>query len=149
MPLVALVSLSSPIVSCSMINILIQLCLWPMVYVLNNILTLGVLRSAISHLPGCVCPWTFFQNIGLNMILSDPLMSRNFCMLGLGQVRGMMTHIGKCEEIRLKPKIWCHDAIYHEADHYRKWTHSMFAFSDLDRPMLLLFSEFLVVCFLK
>ena len=27
----------------------------------------------LSHLPGCFCPWNFFQNIGFNMVLSDPL----------------------------------------------------------------------------
>ena len=41
-----------PIVSCSMIMRLIPGCLWPLVSVLNNILTLGILRSAISHLLG-------------------------------------------------------------------------------------------------
>ena len=29
----------------------------------------------IPHLPGCFCPWTFFQNIGFNMVPSDPCMS--------------------------------------------------------------------------
>ena len=37
--------------------------------------TIGIWRSAISHLPWCVCPWTFFQNIGFNMVPSDPFMS--------------------------------------------------------------------------
>ena len=64
-----------PIVSCSMINSPIPGCLWPLVFVLNNFLTLGILCSAISHLPGCFCPWTFFQNIGFNMVPSDPFMS--------------------------------------------------------------------------
>ena len=64
-----------PIVSCSMIKILILRYLWPLVFVLNNILTLGIWRSAISHLPGCFCPCTFFQNIGFNMAPSDPFMS--------------------------------------------------------------------------
>ena len=62
-----LFSLVSPIVSCSMINRLLLGCLWPLVFVLNNILTLGIWRSAISHLPGLFCPWTFFQNIGFNI----------------------------------------------------------------------------------
>ena len=39
-----------PIVSCSMINSLILGCLWPLVVVLNTVLTLGFWRSAISHL---------------------------------------------------------------------------------------------------
>ena len=56
-----------PIVSCSMTNSLILGCLWPSVLVLNNTLILGIWCSAISHLPGCFCPWTFFQNIGFNM----------------------------------------------------------------------------------
>ena len=28
------------------------------------------------------CPWTFFQNIGFNMVLSDPLMSHLATQLG-------------------------------------------------------------------
>ena len=71
-----------PIVSCSMINSLILGCLWPLVFVLNNILTLGIWHSAISHLPGCFCPWTFFQNIRFNMVLSDPFMSHLATQLG-------------------------------------------------------------------
>ena len=62
-----LFSLVSPIVSCSMINSVILGCLWPLVFVLNNILTLGIWRSAISHLPGCFAPEPFFFRI------SDPL----------------------------------------------------------------------------
>ena len=42
-----------PIASCSMINSLILGCLWPLVFVLNNILILVIWRSAISHLSGC------------------------------------------------------------------------------------------------
>ena len=45
-------------------------------------LTLGILRSAIAHLPGCFCPWTFFQNIGFNMVPSDPLTSHLDTQLG-------------------------------------------------------------------
>ena len=56
-----------PIVSCSMINSLILGCLWPLLLVLNNILILGIWHSTISQLPGCFCPWTFFQNIGFNI----------------------------------------------------------------------------------
>ena len=29
----------------------------------------------IPHLPGCFCPWSFFQNIGFKMVPSDPFMS--------------------------------------------------------------------------
>ena len=64
-----------PIVSCSMMNSLILGCLWPLVFVLSNILILGIWHSTISYLPGCFCPWTFFQNIGFNMAPSDPFMS--------------------------------------------------------------------------
>ena len=71
-----------PIVSCSMINSLILGCLWPLVFVLNNILTLNIWRSAISHLPGNFCPWTFFQNIGFNMVPSKPFMSHLTTQLG-------------------------------------------------------------------
>ena len=49
----------------------------------NNIVTLGVLRSAISHLSGYFCPCTFFQNIGFNMVPSDPFMSALFYALQL------------------------------------------------------------------
>ena len=30
-------------------------------------------------------------------------------------------HFRKCEKITLRPEIWWHDAMYHEADHYLKW----------------------------
>ena len=53
-----------PIVSCSIINSLILGCLWPFVFVSNNILTLGIWHSAISHLPGCFAP-------GPSFIISD------------------------------------------------------------------------------
>ena len=56
-----------------MINKLILGCLGSLIFVLNNILALGNLRSAISHLPWCFCPWAFFQNIGFNMVPSEPL----------------------------------------------------------------------------
>ena len=36
-------------------------------YVLNNTLILDIWCSTIPHLPGCFCPWTFFQNIGFNI----------------------------------------------------------------------------------
>ena len=50
-------------------------CLWPLVFVLNNSLILGIWCSTIPHLQGCFCPWTFFENIGFNTVLTDPLMS--------------------------------------------------------------------------
>ena len=70
------------VVSCSMINSLILGCLWPLVFVLSNILTIDIWRSAISHLPGCFCPWTFFLNFGFNMAPSDPFMSHLTTQLG-------------------------------------------------------------------
>ena len=55
---------------------------WSLVFVLSNIFTLGILHSAISHLPGCFCPWDFFQNVGFNMVPSDPFMSHLDIRLG-------------------------------------------------------------------
>ena len=52
-------------------NSLIPGCLWLLAFVLNNTLILGICCSTIPHLPWCFCPWTFFQNIGFNMVPSD------------------------------------------------------------------------------
>ena len=49
-------------------------CLWLLVFVWN-ILILGIWCSTIPHLPGCFCPWTFFENIG-------PFMSHLATQLG-------------------------------------------------------------------
>ena len=57
-------------------------CLWPLVFVLNNILILGIWCSTIPHLPECFCPWTFFENIGFNTVLTDPFMSHLATQLG-------------------------------------------------------------------
>ena len=57
-------------------------CLWPLVFVLNNILILGIWCSTIPHLPGCFCPWTFFENIEFNTVLTDPFMSHLATQLG-------------------------------------------------------------------
>ena len=57
-------------------------CLWPLVFVLNNILILGIWCSTIPHLPGCFCPWTFFENIGFNTVLANPFMSHLATQLG-------------------------------------------------------------------
>ena len=57
-------------------------CLWPLVFVLNNILILGIWCSTIPHLPGCFCSWTFFENIGFNTVLTDPFMSHLATQLG-------------------------------------------------------------------
>ena len=61
---------------------LIPGCLWLLAFVLNNTLILGIWCSTIPHLPGCFYPWTFFQNIGFNMVPSDPFMSRLATQLG-------------------------------------------------------------------
>ena len=70
-----------PIVSCSDKSIILG-CLWPLVFVLNNTLILGIWCSTIPHLPGCFCPWTFFENIGFNTVLMDPFMSHLATQLG-------------------------------------------------------------------
>ena len=57
-------------------------CLWHLVFVLNNILILGIWCSTIPHLPGCFCPWTFFENIEFNTVLTDPFMSHLATQLG-------------------------------------------------------------------
>ena len=57
-------------------------CLWPLVFVLNNILILDIWCSTIPHLPGCFCPWTFVENIGFNTVLTDPFMSHLATQLG-------------------------------------------------------------------
>ena len=57
-------------------------CLWPLVFVLNNTLILGIWCSTIPHLLGCFCPWTFFENIGFNTVLTDPFMSHLATQLG-------------------------------------------------------------------
>ena len=56
-------------------------CVWLLVFVLN-ILILGIWCSTIPHLPGCFCPWTFFENIGFNTVLTDPFMSHLGTQLG-------------------------------------------------------------------
>ena len=61
---------------------LIPGCFWLLVFVLNNTLILDIWCSTIPHLPVCFCPWTFFQNIGFNMVPSDPFMSHLATQLG-------------------------------------------------------------------
>ena len=63
-------------------NSLIPGCLWLLAFVLNNALILGIWCSTIPHLPGCFCPWTFFQNIRFNMVPLDPFMSHLATQLG-------------------------------------------------------------------
>ena len=71
-----------PIVLLSDDNSLIPGCLWLLAFVLNNTLILGIWCSTIPHLPGCFYPWTFFPNIGFNMVPSDPFMSYLATQLG-------------------------------------------------------------------
>ena len=56
-------------------------CLWLLVFVLN-ILIPSIWCSTIPHLPGCFCPWTFFENIGFNTVPTDPFMSHLATQLG-------------------------------------------------------------------
>ena len=63
-------------------KILILGCLWPLVFVLNNTLILGIWCSTIPHLPGGFCAWTFFENIGFNTVLADPFLSHLAAQLG-------------------------------------------------------------------
>ena len=62
-------------------NLMLE-CLWLLVFVLNNILILGIWCAAIPHLPGCFCPWTFFENIVFNTVLTDLFMSHLATQLG-------------------------------------------------------------------
>ena len=63
-------------------NSIIPGCLWLLAFVLNNTLILGIWCSTTPHLPWCFCPWTLFQNIGFNMVPSDPFMSHLATQLG-------------------------------------------------------------------
>ena len=57
-------------------------CLWLLLFVLNNILILGIWCFTIPHLPGCFCPWTFFENILFNTVPTDPFVSHLTTQLG-------------------------------------------------------------------
>ena len=63
-------------------NSIIPGCLWLLAFVLNNTFIPGIRCSTIPHLPGCFCPRTFFQNIGFNMVPSDPFLSHLATQLG-------------------------------------------------------------------
>ena len=52
---------------------------------------------------------------GLGQFLHVPW-NFEFSMIGLGQEV-------EIEEITLRPEIWWHDTVYHEADHCIKWPH--------------------------
>ena len=62
-----------PIVSSSLIKNLLLGCLWPLVFVLNNILILAILCSAISQLPGCFAPGPSFWISASTWCLRTPL----------------------------------------------------------------------------
>ena len=66
-------------------NSLIPGCFWLLALVLINTLILGIWCSTIPHLPGCFCPWTFFQNIGFNMVPSEPFMPHLATQLGCSE----------------------------------------------------------------
>ena len=57
-------------------------CLWPLISILNNTLILGIWCSTIPHPWGYFCPWTFFENIGFNTVLTNPFMSHLATQLG-------------------------------------------------------------------
>ena len=71
-----------PIVSWSLINSLIQGWVWLSVFVWNNHLILDIWCSAISHLPGCFCPWTFFRISDSTWYHRNPFMSYLVTRLG-------------------------------------------------------------------
>ena len=50
-----------------------------------------------------------------------------FSKIGLG-------HEDEIEEITLRPEIWWHDAVNHEADQYMKWPHSANVRTFCSRP---------------
>ena len=52
------------------------------VHITYYILILGIWCSTIPHLLGCFCPWTFFENIGFNTVVTDPFMSHLATQLG-------------------------------------------------------------------
>ena len=68
--------------SCFMINRLILGCLWPLVYVLSNNVTLGILRLAIFHLPGRFCPLDLLSEYRIQHGNIDPFMSHLDNQLG-------------------------------------------------------------------
>ena len=73
-------------------------CLWLLVFVLNNILILGIWCSTIPHLPGCFCPWTFFEKHGANgpLYVTSSYSSWKFC-------RGVSGFATDCP-----CGVWCH-----------------------------------------
>ena len=85
-------------------------CLWPLVFVLSNTLILGIWCSTIPHLPGCFCPWTFFENIGFNTVLTDPFMSHLATQLGYSAGEFQALHYCPCG-------FWCRGLKEKETQH--------------------------------
>ena len=56
--------------------------LWLLAFILNNTWILDIWCSTIPHLPGCFSPWTFFENIRFNTVLTHPFMSHLATQLG-------------------------------------------------------------------
>ena len=59
-------------------------------------------------------------------LLAWNLWPAKFCAL-YGTLTFFMIYFGQkdaIEKIALLPEIWWHDAVYHEADHCMKWSHS-------------------------
>ena len=90
-------------------NCLIPGCLWLLAFVSNNTLILGIWCSTTPHLPGCLCPWTFFQKIGFNMVPSDPFMSHLATELGYsaGEIQALQLIVRLVSWInQLPPASW-------------------------------------------
>ena len=83
-------------------NSLIPGWLWLLAFVSNNTLILGIWCSTIPHLPVCFCPWTFFQNIGFNMVPSDPFMSH------LATQFGIFCRVVSSFATDCPCNVWCH-----------------------------------------
>ena len=66
---------------------------------LNNTLILGIFCFTFPHLPGCFCLWSFFENIGFNTVLTDPVMSHLATQLGYSA--------GEFQALQLIVCVWC------------------------------------------
>ena len=79
-----------------------------MVFVLN-ILILGIWCSTIPHLPGCFWPWTFFENVGFNTVLTDPFMSHLATQLGYsaGEFQALQLIVLAAFGVVDKPLAFC------------------------------------------
>ena len=76
----------------------------------------GFQKSAWNLMRWCTVPWSrsLLKMAMLGQYLGVP---RHFSMIGLGQE-------DEIEEITLRPEIWWHDVVHHEADHCMKWPYS-------------------------